>query len=102
MATATTTTTAHHAPKYVETTVNYFPEEGGTTSYMTGSAEFFNRKFTSRTVHVQDIRGQEGDFSLNKQGFQLVAHKSEQGDFKNEARIKEFYFAETEKLIQSV
>ena len=96
----TTTSTTQAAPTYVETTVNYFPKEGGTMTYTPGSAAFYKRKFTPTTVRVQDIRGSEAEFSLDKQGFQFVRHHSEQGDFSDEAHIKEFYFAETEKLIQ--
>lgn len=98
----TSVTVTQAAPAHVETTINYFPEEGGTTSYITGSAEFFSRKFTPTTVHVQDVRGRETDFSLAKQGFQWVRHSSEQGDFGNETRIKSVYFAETEELIRQV
>lgn len=98
----TSTTMTQTAPTQVETTINYFPEEGGTTFYITGSPEFFNRKFTPTKVHVQDVRGRETDFSLAKQGFQWVRHASEQGDFGDEARIKEFYLPETEELIRGV
>jgi hypothetical protein len=100
MATSTMTTIA--VPVQIETTINYFPEEGGTTSYTTGSAEFFNRKFSPTKVLVQDIRGSEKEYSLAKQGFQWVRHASEQGDFDDETRIKSFYFAETEELIRRV
>jgi hypothetical protein len=86
----------------VETTINYFPETGGTTSYVTGSPEFFTRKFTPTKVQVQDIRGNEGDFNLDQQGFQLVQHRSEMRDFKDEERVKDLYFKETEKLIRDV
>ena len=100
--TLTTTSKTQVDPAYVETTVNYFPTEGGTTTYTPGSGAFYKRKFTPKTVRVQDIRGSEADFSLDKQGFQLVPHHSEQEDFSDDARIQEFYFAETEKLIQNV
>lgn len=102
MATETVTTATHLDSEYVETTINYFPEEGGTTTYQTGGAEFFKRKFIPKTIRVQNIRGQEGDFTLEKQGFRLINHQSGQGDFKDEKRIKDFYFAETEKVIQEV
>lgn len=89
-------------PASVQSTINYFPEEGGTTSYLVGTPEFFNRKFTPTTVQIQDIRGREKDFSLEEQGFQWVTHASEQGEFSDEARIKSHYIAETEELIRRV
>lgn len=100
--TVTATSTTQASPAYVETTVNYFPKEGGTTTYTPGSAGFYKRKFTPTAVRVHDIRGKEADFTLEKQGFQVVRHRSEQGDFGDEARIKAFYFDETEELIKRV
>ena len=98
----TSTVTMQAAPTHVETTVNYFPAEGGTTSYVAGSAAFWNRKFIPTKVPVENIRGKEADYSLDKQGFQLVRHSSEQGDLKDEERIKDSYYAETEQLLQRV
>ncbi len=98
----TSTITASTASNHVETKINYFPEKGGTTSYTTGSATFFNRTFTATDVRVEDIRGRETDFCLEKQGFQLIRHQSRQDDFKDDGNITEFYFPETEALIQRV
>jgi hypothetical protein len=95
-----TITTAYSAAAYVETIINYFPEVGGTTSYVIGSHEFFNRKFAPTKVEVQDTRGREGDFSLEKQGFQWIQHASKQGDFGDNGRIRSFYYRETEDLIR--
>jgi hypothetical protein len=94
--------TAQASPRYVEANINYFPEEGGTTSYVVGSAAFWNRKFAPTMVQIEDIRGREAEYSLTKQGFQLVGHESKLGDFQDEARIRDFYYQETENLIQNV
>ena len=89
-------------PAHLEATINYFPKAGGTTSYIPGSAAFYKRKFTPTTVRINDIRGTEADYSLDKQGFQLVRHESKQGDYSDVPRIQDFYFAETEDLVKRV
>jgi hypothetical protein len=98
--TATTTMTALAAPTHVDTTVNYFPREGGITTYLAGSAEFWNRKFDPTNVCVKDIRGKESEYTLDTQGFQLVEHMSQQVDFKDKERINNFYYRETEDLVK--
>jgi len=65
--------------------IHYFPEVGGATSYVVGSRDFFDRKFTPMKVKLQDTRGREADFSLEKQRFQWITHASEQGDFGDDA-----------------
>ena len=89
-------------PAQLEATINYFPKEGGTTSYIPGSVAFYKRKFTPTTVRINDIRGTEAGYSLDKQGFQLVRHESKQRDYSDVVRIRDFYFPETEDLVKRV
>lgn len=71
-------------------TYNYEPPAG------TPRQNFQNE---AHRVTVEDIRGHEDDFTLDRHGFEAVAHKSLETDFLNEARIRDVYYAESEALL---
>ena len=55
----------------VETTINYYPPDGPKVFYP-GTAGYQRRKFDSKTIQMNDIRGAEDRYVLDKNGFQLV------------------------------
>lgn len=67
-----------------------------------GTVGSFRVKFDTAEVHIQDLRGREVDFNLDKQGFQLLRHTSVEKDFKDEHKIKSVIYPETEALLKSV
>jgi len=69
----------------------YSAEEGKPTTNVT------NAPFT-RVVH--DIRGNEGDITLDTAGFQLFKHTSQEKEFLDEEHIKNVYYPETEELLK--
>jgi hypothetical protein len=55
-----------------------------------------------REVEIHDIRRHEGDYSLDKNGFQVVKHVAKEKEFKDEEKIKTGYYKEIEDLLKEV
>lgn len=55
----------------VETIVNYFHPDEARTFYP-GTAGYQRRRYNTKTVTINDLRGREDDFSLDKNGFQIL------------------------------
>jgi len=59
----------------------------------------------SNTVHethvvpIHDMRGIEAEISLDREGFELLGHRSAVSDFYDEAQLRETYYPEAERLI---
>ncbi|KAK4496464.1 hypothetical protein PRZ48_012444 [Zasmidium cellare] len=89
-------------PRVVRTTMNFAldPALGGVETYTLGTADYYKRKFSPASVEVKNIRGSEDDFSLNKQGFQLVKHISSEKDFVDNDHIKKVVYPEVEELLK--
>lgn len=105
---ATTTITA---PAQIKATINYYrpPEHGGEDSFVPGTVAVHRRKYTPKSVavseqhpidldvadifvfQIEDIRGQEAEFSLSKNGFQVIQHDLRNDDFLDEDKMKEMY-----------
>lgn len=116
MATATqtvtkTTLTASHDPSYIPrgpvgTTLNFFldPEDGSKPhNYVEKPPEGQpQRNYGTNEVEitVQDIRGRESDFSLDKDAFQAIQEiPSEEKDFTDDEHIRAVYYPEVTKLL---
>ena len=56
----------------------------------------------SRSIVVHDVRGREGEYSLDKNGFQFVHWPSAEKAFMDPELIKTKYYAEVEELLKSV
>ncbi|EMR70334.1 putative methyltransferase-like protein [Eutypa lata UCREL1] len=66
----------------VDTVLNYYkPNEDGSPPQPTGS---------------------EAEYTLDKQGFQVVHHTAQEKDFTDDAHIKAVYYPETEQLLKDV
>lgn len=88
----------------VKSNLNYWldPALGGHTSYYTGTAGYYRRKFDEHVVEINDARGHEDDFNLNTHGFQYHKHSSAERDFVDDERVKAIVYPETEKLIKEM
>ncbi|OAP55149.1 hypothetical protein AYL99_10849 [Fonsecaea erecta] len=88
----------------VQGTMNYYldPSKGGFTDFYPQTAGYFRRKYDPHPVQVADIRGIEKEFSLDKHGFAVVQHESEEKDFTDDEQVKNRIFAEVAKLLQGV
>src|SRR5271154_335969 len=51
---------------------------------------------------IHDIRGHESEFSLDKNGFQVVKSPTAEKDFKDEEKIQKEYYKEVEDLLKKV
>ena len=86
----------------VTANINYYPTEGGTEHYAPSTASYYKRKWDGHEVVIHDIRGLEGDFTLEKQGFHLAQHPTALSyeNFHSEDHIKNSYIPETEELLK--
>jgi len=90
-------------PHHVHTALNYYKDPGDGSEpapYYVGKPETYERPSESLSVTVHDIRGQEQNFTLNKNGFQVYNHKSVEKDFVDDDQIKAIYYPETEQLLK--
>lgn len=85
----------------VRTSLNYYLDDGNppAPTYV-GKPETYVRPAHALEVTVRDIRGEEANFTLDKNGFQVYPHVSKEKDFLNDEKIKAEYYPETEKLIK--
>ena len=99
---AVTTTTIE--AKTVPTKLNFFLdlERGGTDWFIPGTAGYYRRKFDTQEVRVRDIRGQEADFNLSKQGFQLHRQTTDFRAWLDEKEIKAQHYPETARLLEKM
>ena len=56
----------------------------------------------THVVPIHDIRGQEHEFTLDKNGFQLVKSTTAEKEFKDDEKIKGGYYREVEELLKKV
>lgn len=91
------------SPYDVDTVLNYFkPNEDGSPPAPTyvERPETFDRPVATHPVRVRDISGREGEFTLDKNGFQIYKHGSIEKAFVDVEKIKDAYYAETEQLLK--
>jgi len=87
----------------VPTKLNYYKDPGdgsGPAPSYVGKPETYERPYESLDVVVEDIRGREDQFTLDKNGFQIYRHESEEKDFTDDDQIKSVYYPETEQLLK--
>jgi len=96
-------------PQDVSTTLYYFtPPADGSKPFSEINTDPVTGKRNSnweREEHekvVTNLRGKEGRMTLDGNGFQYVQHESKFNDFDNDEKIKQEYYAESEKLIKDV
>jgi len=87
----------------VLTTLNYYKDPGDGSppapSYA-GKPETFTRPYEPLEQTVTDLRGTYHEYNLDKNGFQIYNHASQEKDFVDEDKIKSLYYAETEQLLK--
>lgn len=101
-----TTTAEPRVPKHnVTTTLNYFkPNADGSPpepSYIDKPASYYREPDTQEVV-ITDIAGDEANFSLDRNGFQVHHQPATERDFVDDEQIKAGYYAETEALLKQV
>ena len=88
---------------HVHTTLNYYKEAADGSppapSYV-GKPETYERPTQPLDVTVTDIRGDEKDYTLDKNGFQIHRHTSVEKDFVDDNQIRRQYYPEVERLLK--
>jgi len=97
--TSSTSQVKHH----VHTKLNYYKDPGDGSppppSYV-NQPETYERPYEPLDVTITDIRGEEQNYTLDKDGFQIYPHKSVEKDFLDDDQIKAQYYPETEQLLK--
>ena len=87
----------------VSTQLHYYKDPGDGSepapSYV-GRPETYERPYDPHNVVVQDVRGEEDRYTLDKNGFHIYRHKSVEKDFLDDEQIKAVYYPETEQLLK--
>nr|AZL87943.1 GA4 family aspergillic acid hydroxylase (AsaB) [Aspergillus flavus] len=87
----------------VETCLNYWPAEGPVQKELIlGTVGAYRRPIDSRPVLIQDVRGQEGTFTLDIHGFQFIKHISQHVASFDEAYVKTHMYPEAESILKNV
>ncbi|KAK7991948.1 hypothetical protein PG996_013039 [Apiospora saccharicola] len=86
----------------VRTTIDYFDDPGvPLVPMIIGGPEKPKRQPKIATpVAIQNVRGREGDFTLDKQGFQYVKHKSKFTTFDDDELVRREHYAELEVMLR--
>lgn len=100
----TTMPSATHTPHSVKTTFNYYlePDKGGVEAYYDGAVIEKRMPHVEVPVNVTDLRGQEEDFNLDKNGFQVLHHPSVLNRDDDDATIKKTYYPECAELLKKL
>lgn len=89
----------------VTTNLNYFkPNADGSPpapSYI-NDPKSYHREPDVQEVVVKDIAGDEANFTLDRNGFQVHYQPAAERDFVDDEQIKSQYYAETEQLLRQV
>ena len=84
----------------VETTINYFDISNERVFYP-GTAGYQRRKFDTQPVEIHDLRGQEGKFTLEKNGFQVLKGIWSETDVDDQPEhIQDVVFPETIQAVK--
>lgn len=89
-------------PAVLQTHLNYFLEvaDGGQNTVYPGTAGDKLKKHNVQPVEVREMRN--GDFTLEKNGFQLLKHTSKEKTFDDNARVQSDVYDETAELLKEV
>lgn len=85
----------------VETTINYFDLSNERVFYP-GTAGYQRRKFDVKPIQIHDLRGREDDFTLDKNGFQVLKGLWSESDVQDEPEhIQNVVFPETIEAVKN-
>ena len=83
--------------------MSYFSGDanGNPIYFDTSRNKTFYQQVSPRAVTVRDMRGTKDQFSLDRQGFELIHHPTAMTDFGDEEQIRTTYYQECVDLIKS-
>ena len=93
-------------PHGVQATLQYLADEAGPAAYIAseGGGEIAPHEgnYAMRSVHVRNGRAGRADFDIEREGFELIAHRSGVRDFYNDDEIASLYETEITALVQGM
>ncbi|KAK4663101.1 hypothetical protein QC763_700810 [Podospora pseudopauciseta] len=93
-------------PHDVTTILNYFKDNDDDSAAIQrtvdSGAETYASKFEPQKSVIHDIRGNESQYTLDVQGFQIVGHDSKEKCFLDDEHVRNIYYPETEELLKKV
>lgn len=87
------TTTLHYLKRGAEKPVRYVSDPPAGVPQWNGIDD-------PRQIRIEDARGREQEFTLDRNGFQLVKAPSQVRDFYSEEEVKRVYYPEVEQLLR--
>lgn len=87
-----------------DTTLYYYLEvkDGGIIQTYPGTAFEKRRKHVPHAMKVRDLRPIKDEFTLDKNGFQLVNFPTKEKEFLDEEEVKRVYYPECQALIKKL
>ena len=95
--------TTRAGPRDVSTVLHYHkPNEDGSPPHPTyvDRPETYDRPTELHRVTVRDVRDNEEEYTLDKNGFQFYRNTAQEKDFLDDDKIKSGYYAEVEQLLK--
>lgn len=90
-----------HFPKIIEASLNYCPADfTATRDVVLGTVGAYRRPIDTRPTSIQDVRGQEGTFTLDVHGFQFLHHVSPYVAFFDETVAKNGMYQEAAEILK--
>lgn len=86
--------------KRIHGTILYNPSPNLASKHSIYTSGFMQTLWDERKVWFSDMRGQERQFDIDKQGFQVIEHNSSETEFMNEEAIRNTYYPELEDLLK--
>ena len=83
----------------VQGRVNYVAAMSGRARYFANDHSRDNLQLDSRTITIADRRATRDQPALTREGFQLVAHRSQVANFRDPEQIASVHVAEIERLL---
>ena len=83
---------------------NYYKDPGDGSApppSIVGKPETFKTPTETRSMTVHDIRRNDDKHTLDRSGFQVLKHVSQEKTFEDAERIRNFYYPEIEDILKS-
>ena len=96
---------AESQPNAVRAEMQYYldsPLGGGGNHVYIGTASVWRHKMDTHIVPINDMRGSEQSFTLDKQGFQIYKHKSVEKFFTDLDTGTTIVYAEAAELLKQM
>lgn len=91
------------APNQVKAELNFFDGDAANAIIdVIPSRGTYRFEFKGQNVPIQNARGYENSFVLDRNGFQFVDHVCKEKEFVNDEKIKAEYHPEIEDMLQKL